>query len=76
MMRKYHVRFGGGARVPEGSPALPYLIETAPCRYPTQPPRGRPLPPPAGWSRIRLGPGSPARTPPPDSCLHGERLQA
>jgi len=24
MMRKYHVRFGGGARVPEGSPALPY----------------------------------------------------
>jgi hypothetical protein len=35
MMRKYHVRFGGGARVPEGSPALPYLVQTAPCRYPT-----------------------------------------
>ena len=34
-MRKYHVRFGGGARVPEGSPALPYLVQTAPCRYPT-----------------------------------------
>jgi len=35
MMRKYHVRFGGGARVPEGSPALPYLVQTAPCHYPT-----------------------------------------
>jgi len=36
MMRKYHVRFGGGARVPEGSPALPYPSGNALCAYPVK----------------------------------------